>query len=112
MSSIQSMPLTQHSALEAFVKAAGLEHLAQRIEGDTFVLCDLGTHGVQGCADIRSAIEQQQILADIVAISFCLFVAVLVGSIAVAFVNLAGRAARPLHRRRQRRRQLAAANDT
>jgi len=111
MSSIPLMPITQPSALEAFVKGAGLEDLARRLEGDTFVVCDLTRHGVQGCADMRSAIEQQQILADIVAIGVCLFIAVLVGSIAVAFVNLAGRAARPLYRRRQRRRALQAAND-
>jgi len=47
----------------------------------------------------------------VVAIGLCLFVAALVGGIAITFVDFAGRAARPFQRRRLQRRQLAAAND-
>ncbi|KHL24294.1 hypothetical protein PK98_15140 [Croceibacterium mercuriale] len=93
------------------VDAAGLSHIARAIQGESFTVCDLSVHGVAGCAQMRDGVHQQQMIADLVAIGFCLFVAALVGGIAVAFVDLAGRAARPFQRRRQRRRQLAAAND-
>ena len=111
MPSTGAITLNQPLTLETVVDAAGLSHIARQIQGDAFTVCDLATHGVQGCAEMRRAIEQQHMLADIVAVGFCLFVAFLVGSIAVAFVNLAGRAARPIQRRREQRRQLAAANN-
>lgn len=87
-------------SLTSIVKAAGLEHLARRIEGDNFFVCDLTLHGVQGCADMRDAILQQQFVAELVAIGACLFVAVLVGSLATTFVHLFARGIAPMRGRR------------
>lgn len=95
------------SNLETIVHAAGLDHLSARIAGDTFAVCDLGRDGVQGCADIRNAILQQHIIADLVALGMCIFVAVMVGSLAVAFVHLFAKALRPIQRRRQAKALVA-----
>ena len=75
-------------SLTSIVQAAGLEHMAHKIEGDNFLVCDLTLHGVQGCADTRDAMLQQQFVAELVAIGACLFVAAMVGSLATAFVHL------------------------
>ena len=110
--SIHAHPLaTDPWSLTSMVKAAGLEHLARKIEGDNFIVCDLTLHGVQGCADIRNAVLQQQFTAELVAIGACLFIAVLVGSVGSVFVHLLARAIAPVIRRRQARLAPAANHD-
>lgn len=111
MSNTGPIALDRPATLETVVDAAGLSHIASAVQGDAFTVCDLSVHGVAGCAAMRDGLHQQQIIADVVAIGFCLFVAALVGGIAITFVDLAGRAARPIQRRRLARRRLAAAND-
>ena len=106
-----TIALDRPATLETVVDAAGLSHIARAVQGDSFTVCDLSVHGVDGCAAMRDGLHQQQIMADLVAIGSCLFVAALVGGIALTFVDLAGRAARPFRRRRLQRRRLAAAND-
>ena len=80
--------LSQQPTLTSFVKQAGLQEVANMVEGDNFVVCDLELHGVQGCADMREMVANQQMMAECVAIGLAIFAAVMVGSIAVAFVNL------------------------
>lgn len=75
------------------------------------MVCDLNTHGVQGCADLRAAIDNQKMAAELVAIGLMILVAVMVGTIAAAFVRLVAQRAAffreqcadaflPLHKRR------------
>ena len=52
------------------------------------MVCDLNTHGVQGCADLRAALDNQKMAAELVAIGLMILVAVLVGTIAATFVRL------------------------
>ena len=92
--------LEQQPTLTNFVKQAGLQEVAEMVEGDNFVVCDLDLHGVQGCADMREMIANQQMVAECVAIGLAILVAVIVGSIAVAFVNLATKFAAPIGRNR------------
>ena len=88
--------LSQQSTLTSFVKQAGLQEVANMVEGDNFVVCDLELHGVQGCADMREMVANQQMVAECVAIGLAILIAVIVGSIAVTFVNLATKFAAPL----------------
>lgn len=88
--------LTQQLALTNLVNEAGLSEIARAAGGGSFVVCDLNTHGVQGCADLRAALDDQKMAAELVAIGLVILVAVLVGTIATAFVRLvAQRAALP-----------------
>ena len=80
--------LEQQPTLTHFVKQAGLQEVTEMLKGDNFVVCDLDLHGVQGCADMREMIANQQMVAECVAIGLAILVAVIVGSTAVAFVNL------------------------
>lgn len=100
----------QPFTLASAVNSVGLRDLSDSIAGDTFVVCDLSTHGVQGCADMRTSLQRQELMADACAIGLMLLVAVLVGSLAVAFTHLLARAVRPL-RREQARPTLVPAND-
>ncbi|GGC39101.1 hypothetical protein GCM10011371_28100 [Novosphingobium marinum] len=88
--------LEQQPTLSNFVKQAGLQEVAEMVEGDSFVVCDLDLHGVQGCADMREMVANQQMVAECVALGLAILIAVIVGSIAVAFVNLATKFAAPL----------------
>ena len=92
--------LDQQPTLTNFVKHAGLTELADTIEGDNFIVCDIQLHGVQGCADIREAMDNQQMAAECIALGLVIFVAVIVGSMAVAFINLATKLAAPIGRNR------------
>lgn len=88
--------LTQQLTLINLVNEAGLSEIARAAGGDSFVVCDLNTHGVQGCADLRAALDNQKMAAELVAIGLMILVAVLVGTIAATFVRLlAKRAALP-----------------
>ena len=80
--------LTQQLTLTNLVNSAGLSEIARAAGGDSFVVCDLNTHGVQGCADLRAALDNQKMAAELVAIGLMILVAVLVGTIAAAFVRL------------------------
>lgn len=90
---------TQQLTLTNLVNEAGLSEIARAAGGDSFVVCDLNTHGVQGCADLRAALDNQKMAAELVAIGLMILVAVLVGTIAATFVRLlAKRAASPSER--------------
>jgi len=80
--------LTQQLTLTNLVNEAGLSEIARAAGGDSFVVCDLTTHGVRGCADLRAALDDQKMAAELVAIGLMILVAVLVGTIAAAFVRL------------------------
>ncbi|MCO5795075.1 MAG: hypothetical protein HEQ21_19860 [Blastomonas sp.] len=91
--------LTQQLTLTNLVNETGLSEIARAAGGDSFVVCDLNTHGVQGCADLRAALDNQKMAAELVAIGLMILVAVLVGTIAATFVRLlAQRAASPSER--------------
>ena len=79
---------TQQLTLANLVNEAGLSEIARAAGGDSFVVCDLNTYGFQGCADLRAALENQKMAAELVAIGLMILVAVLVGTIAAAFVRL------------------------
>lgn len=87
--------LTQQLTLTDLVNEAGLSEIARAAGGDSFVVCDLNTHGVQGCADLRAALDNQKMAAELVAIGLMILVAVLVGTIAAAFVRLAAKRVAP-----------------
>lgn len=80
--------LAMQPTLTNAVNQAGLGEIARTVRGDAFTVCDLNTHGVQGCADMRAAAEHQKMAAELVAIGLALCVAAMVGSIAVGFVKL------------------------
>ena len=87
--------LTQQLTLTNLVNEAGLSEIARAAGGDSFVVCDLNTHGVQGCADLRAALDNQKMAAELVAIGLMILVAVLVGTIAAAFVRLVAKRTAP-----------------
>lgn len=78
----------QQLTLTNLVSEAGLSEIARAAGGDSFVVCDLNTHGVQGCADLRAALDNQKMAAELVAIGLMILVAVLLGTIAATFVRL------------------------
>ena len=57
--------LTQQLTLANLVNEAGLSEIARAAGGDSFVVCDLNTHGVQGCADLRAALDNQKMAAEL-----------------------------------------------
>ena len=87
--------LTQQLTLANLVNEAGLSEIARAAGGDSFVVCDLNTHGVQGCADLRAALDSQKMAAELVAVGLMILVAVLVGTIAAAFVRLVAKGVAP-----------------
>ena len=87
-SDTDELHLTQQLTLTTLVNEAGLLEIARAAGGDSFVVCDLNTHGVQGCADLRAALDNQKMAAELVAIGLMILVAVLVGTIAATFVRL------------------------
>lgn len=92
--------LGHQPTLTKFVQQVGLQEVAKAVEGDNYVVCDLGMHGVQGCADMREAAQQQQMAAECVAIGLAILMAVIVGSLAVTFVDLITKLAAPVGRNR------------
>lgn len=87
--------LTQQLTLTNLVNEAGLSEIARAAGENSFVVCDLNTHGVQGCADLRAALDNQKMAAELVAIGLMILVAVLVGTIAAAFVRLMAKPVAP-----------------
>ena len=92
--------LAQQPTLTNFVNQAGLGEVARMVEGENYVVCDLDLHGVQGCADMREMVQNQQMMAECVAIGLAILVAVVVGSIAVTFVNVVTKLAAPIGKNR------------
>ena len=92
--------LAREPTLTNFVNQTGLGEVAKMVEGDSFVVCDLELHGVQGCADLREKVANQQMVAECAAIGLALLAAVIAGTIAVVFVNLVTKLAAPLGRNR------------
>ena len=92
--------LADQPTLLSFVQQVGLQEVAKAVEGNNYVVCDLGMHGVQGCADMREATQQQQMAAEWVAIGLVILMAVIVGSLAVTFVDLITKLAAPVGRNR------------
>ncbi|WP_297775879.1 hypothetical protein [uncultured Roseovarius sp.] len=92
--------LAQQPTLTNFVNQAGLGEIARMVEGENYVVCDLDLHGVQGCADMREMVQNQQVMAECVAIGLAILVAVVVGSIAVGFVNIVTKLAAPIGKNR------------
>ena len=88
--------LAHRPTMHNFSTATGLENVARKLEGDSYFVCDLQVHGVQGCADLRNEVARQHFAAELIALGLALFVAVIVGSIAVAFVNLVTKLAAPI----------------
>ena len=87
--------LAHRPTMHNFSVATGLEPVAKKLEGDTYSVCDLQVHGVQGCADLRNDITREHFAAEVIALGLALFVAVIVGSIAVGFVSLVTKLAKP-----------------
>lgn len=81
--------------LTNLVNEAGFSEIARAAGGDSFEVCALNTHGLQGCADLRAALDNQKITAELVAIGLMILVAVLVGTIAAAFVRLMAKRVAP-----------------
>ena len=87
--------LTQQLTLTNLVNEAGLSEIARAAGGDSFVVCDLNMHGVQGCAELRAALDNQKMAAELVAIGLMMLVAVLVGTLAAAFLRLIAKRVAP-----------------
>ena len=92
--------IAQEPSVGGFVAATGLKPLARKMEGERMVVCDLDAHGVQGCADLRAMQAREELATEIVAIGILLFVAAMVGGLAVAFVHLLTKLAKPIGRHR------------
>lgn len=92
--------LPQQSALANAFNQAGLGEIARVVSGDTFMVCDLPTYGVEGCGAIRAAASRDQLVGEVVALGLALLVAVLVGAFAVTFVRLVTGLVSPLGKHR------------
>ena len=92
--------IAQEPSIGGFVMATGLKPLAEKLEGERMMVCDLNLHGVQGCADLRAMQAREELATEIVAIGILLFVAAMVGGLAVAFVHLVTKLAKPIGRHR------------
>ena len=88
--------LAHRPTMHNFSVATGLEPVAKKLEGDTYFVCELQVHGIQGCADLRNDIAREHFAAEVIALGLALFVAVIVGSIAVGFVSLVTKLAKPV----------------
>ena len=86
--------------LSSIVEHAGLQEIAYAVEGQDYVVCDASVHGAQGCADKREAASHQQVAAECAALGLAILIAVLVGSLAVTFVNLITKLAAPVVKHR------------
>lgn len=86
--------LTPSNTLASIVRQAGLEDFADAITIHKSMQCDPHAKTYARCDHSADAIAQEQVLADVAAIGFALFVATVVGRIAVTFVGLAGLAFR------------------
>lgn len=83
--------LDKKPSVHNFVEASGLEPIANAIDTQELTVCDLNTHGVQGCADYRAQAEQIHQAAEITAIGLSMFVILLIVSAAGALAALASK---------------------
>jgi hypothetical protein len=86
--------------LSSIVEQAGLQEIAYTVEGRDHVVCDASVQGAQECADKREAASHQQIAAECAALGLAILMAVIVGSLAVTFVNLVTKLAAPVGKHR------------
>jgi hypothetical protein len=93
-------PHAHEPILSSIVEHAGLQEIAYAVEGQDYVVCDASVHGAQGCADKREAASHQQVAAECAALGLAILIAVLVGSLAVTFVNLITKLAAPVVKHR------------
>ncbi|MGE4404297.1 hypothetical protein [Pseudomonas sp.] len=82
--------LQPSNTLSSIVEQTGLQQLAKAIAIDTSPKCETHRSTPTHCAQLQAAHQRQQILADCIAVGFALFVAVVVGRVAVRFVELFG----------------------
>ncbi|KEO90496.1 hypothetical protein EH31_10435 [Erythrobacter longus] len=93
-------PHANEPILSSIVEHAGLQEIAYAVEGQDYVVCDASVHGAQGCADKREAASHQQVTAECAALGLAILMAVMVGSLAVTFVNLITKLAAPVEKHR------------
>ena len=67
--------LAHRPTMHNFSTATGLENVARKLEGDSYFVCDLQVHGVQGCADLRNDIARQHFAAELIALGLALYFA-------------------------------------
>lgn len=79
-----------HPAVTEVVHDMGLAPLSRSLRGDTFEVCDLNAHGVEGCAQMLNAMHQTHYIADCAALGIMFLVVAITGGIAVLFVKFAG----------------------
>jgi hypothetical protein len=95
------------NTLASIVRQGGLQEFADAITITQPRACHAEVHNPARCEEMAAITARQQLLADVAAIGFALFAAVLVGRIAVTFVGLFGTCLR-LHRARVQVRVAAA----
>lgn len=78
------------NALASIVRQSGLREFADAITINQPRECNREVQTPARCDELAAINARQQILADVAAIGFALFAAVLVGRIAVTFVGLFG----------------------
>ena len=88
----QALTLIADHSFHGLIASLGLEDLANHIQGNRVELCNLDIQSAAGCAHMRWIIAQEHFIAELVALGLTILVAVMVGSLAVAFVNAVVRA--------------------
>lgn len=91
---------TNQPILSSILEQEGLQEIAHAVEGQDYVVCDVSVDGAQGCADKREAASYQQVAAECAALGLATLLAVIVGSLAVTFVNLVTKLAAPVGKHR------------
>jgi len=78
------------TALASVVRQTGLQDIADAITIDRPQACHQQAQATLPCQELAVANARQQVLADVAAIGVALFVAAVVGRIAVTFVKVFG----------------------
>ena len=100
--------MTEPSTVVAsVVQQTGLQDVAKAITIDRPLACGQQAQVTPRCQELAAANARQQVLADVAAIGVALFVAAVVGRIAVTFVKVFGICLR-YHRTRMKVRASAA----
>jgi hypothetical protein len=95
------------TVVASVVRQTGLQDIADAITIDRPQACRQHAQATLPCQELAAANARQQVLADVAAIGVALFVAAMVGRIAVTFVKVFGTCLK-YHRTRQQVRALAA----
>ncbi|WP_159983010.1 MULTISPECIES: hypothetical protein [unclassified Novosphingobium] len=95
------------TVVASVVQQTGLQDVAKAITIDRPLACGQQAQVTPRCQELAAANARQQVLADVAAIGVALFVAALVGRIAVTFVKVFGICLR-YHRTRMKVRASAA----